>query len=361
MGEVKVNLPENSYQIEIGSDISGKVRAYFEGAGFSSRALIVTDSNVGRLYENSVEEVLRSAGLDAETYRIPAGESSKCLAEAEKIYTRAIANGLDRNSVICALGGGVVGDVAGFVAATYMRGIPYVQMPTSLLAQVDSSVGGKVAVNHSLGKNMIGAFYQPKRVFIDLAFLATLPPREIYTGLGEIVKYGAIFDADFFAYMEAHGPEILALGPEALEHVVRRSCEIKAEVVGQDERENGLRRILNFGHTMGHAIEKETKYVRYNHGEAVAIGMAGAAYISEELGLINDTAVARLLCLLEALHLPTRAKGCTVDAMYADIFHDKKTVNGRVNWVLLDALGHAVVRQDVPEEIVRRSMARILE
>ena len=361
MGEVRVSLPENSYQIEIGQDISGKVRAYFESAGFSARSLIVTDSNVGRLYENQVEEVLRSAGLSVETYRIPAGESSKCLAEAEKIYTRAIANGLDRGSVICALGGGVVGDMAGFVAATYMRGIPYVQMPTSLLAQVDSSVGGKVAVNHPLGKNMIGAFYQPKRVFIDLAFLSSLPSREIHTGLGEIVKYGAIFDADFFAYLETHGPEILALEPAALEHVVTRSCEIKADVVGQDERENGLRRILNFGHTMGHAIEKETKYIRYNHGEAVAVGMAGAAFISRELGLLDDTAVERLLRLLETLHLPVRAKGCTVEALYEDIFHDKKTVNGQVNWVLLDALGHVALRRDVPEEIVRRSMARILE
>ncbi|MBQ7515204.1 MAG: 3-dehydroquinate synthase [Schwartzia sp.] len=361
MGEVNVILPENSYQIDIGKNLDDKVRAYFKGAGFSSRALVVTDSNVGRLYENAVEALLRSAGLAAETYRIPPGERSKCLAEAEKIYTRAIANGLDRKSVICALGGGVVGDLAGFVAATYMRGIPYVQMPTSLLAQVDSSVGGKVAVNHPSGKNLIGAFYQPKRVFIDLAFLSTLPPREICTGLGEIVKYGAIYDEAFFAYLEKNGPAILALESQALEHIVTRSVEIKADVVRQDERENGLRRILNFGHTIGHAIEKETQYVRYNHGEAVAIGMAGAAFISRALGLIDDTIVDRLLHLMETLHLPIKAKGCTADAMYKDIFHDKKTVDGQVNWVLLDALGHVTVRRDVPEEIVRDAMARIIE
>ncbi len=361
MGEVRVELPENSYRIQIGEHLGEAMQAYFREAGFSPRMMVITDNNVGRLYENAVETLLRGAGFQAETYRILPGENSKCLAEAEKIYTRAISHGLDRKSAICALGGGVVGDLAGFVAATYMRGIPYVQMPTSLLAQVDSSVGGKVAVNHAMGKNLIGAFYQPKRVFIDLSFLSTLPAREVSTGLGEIVKYGAIYDEAFFAYLEDHGPEILALDMKALAYIVTRSCEIKAAVVSRDEREGGLRRILNFGHTIGHAIEKETDFIRYNHGEAVAIGMMGAAFISRDLGLVDDDLVGRLRRLLEKLRLPVKARACTVDGLYQDIFHDKKTVNGQVNWVLLDAMGHTVIRADVPEDVVRRAMADVLE
>lgn len=288
---------------------------------------------------------------------IPAGESSKSLAVAEKLYTRAIELGLDRKSPIFALGGGVVGDLAGFIAATYMRGVPFVQLPTSLLAQVDSSVGGKVAVNHALGKNLIGAFYQPEAVFMDLAMMETLPKREIYTGLGEIIKYGIIYDAAFFAYLEQHVQDVLSLEQEAAVHMIARSCEIKAAVVSQDEKESGLRRILNFGHTMAHAIEKETGYLRYNHGEAVAIGMVGAADISARLGMIDAADVARVTSLIERLHLPTVAEGCTVDAMYQDIFHDKKTINGKVNWVLMKGIGEVTCRNDVPEDIVRAAMA----
>lgn len=288
---------------------------------------------------------------------IPAGESSKCLSVAEKLYTRAIELGLDRKSPIFALGGGVVGDLAGFIAATYMRGVPFVQLPTSLLAQVDSSVGGKVAVNHALGKNLIGAFYQPKGVFMDLSMMESLPKREIATGLGEIIKYGIIYDADFFAYLEQHADAVLALEREAAVHMIARSCEIKAAVVSEDEKESGLRRILNFGHTMAHAIEKETGYLRYNHGEAVAIGMIGAADISARLGMIPEADVARVEALVTRMQLPTKAEGCTVDAMYRDIFHDKKTINGKVNWVLMQGIGKVTCRNDVPEDIVREAMA----
>ena len=357
MRKVRVALGEESYDIVIGYGLEQELRAFVQGAGFSRQAMLVTDSNVGPLYGENVRVILEAGGLSVTVVTIPAGESSKSLAVAEKLYTRAIELGLDRKSPIFALGGGVVGDLAGFIAATYMRGVPFVQLPTSLLAQVDSSVGGKVAVNHALGKNLIGAFYQPKAVFMDLSMMKTLPKREIYTGLGEIIKYGIIYDAAFFAYLEQHVQDVLSLEQEAAVHMIARSCEIKAAVVSQDEKESGLRRILNFGHTMAHAIEKETGYLRYNHGEAVAIGMVGAADISARLGMIEEADVARVTALIERLHLPTVAEGCTVDAMYQDIFHDKKTINGKVNWVLMEGIGKVTCRNDVPEDVVRAAMA----
>ena len=360
MRKVRVDLPENGYDILIGENLEEEIASYFAEAGFSSRVLILSDSNVGKVHGEKFAEMLRRVGKQPSVLLVPAGEGSKSLSEAERAYTKAIEVGLDRKSVIVALGGGVVGDLAGFIAATYMRGVPFVQIPTSLLAQVDSSVGGKVAVNHRLGKILIGAFYQPKRVFIDLHCLTTLPRREISTGLGEIVKYGVIFDEEFFEYLEEHAEAILALQPETVEHLVVRSCEIKAEVVTKDERELGLRAILNFGHTLGHAIEKETRYVRYNHGEAVAVGMMGAAYLSREMGLIENSEVARLRALLEKFSLPTQAEGCTEDGMMAAIFHDKKAVDGKVKWILMEAVGRVRAVTDVPEPTVRKCMRMIV-
>lgn len=359
MREVKVDLGEKSYCIYIGHGLEEKLQSFVKTAGFSQKALLITDTNVGPLYGEKVKSLLDEAGLETELVAIPAGESSKSLRIAERLYTKAIELGLDRKSPIFALGGGVVGDLAGFIAATYMRGVPFVQLPTSLLAQVDSSVGGKVAVNHTLGKNLIGAFYQPKAVFMDLNFMKTLPKREIYTGLGEIVKYGIIYDQDFFDFLEQNQSAVLALEPEVAIHMIARSCEIKAAVVSQDEKEAGLRRILNFGHTIGHAIEKETGYVRYNHGEAVATGMVGAAYISRRLGLIDDAAYERVRKLTEACNLPLQAAGVTVEAMYADIFHDKKTIGGKVTWVLMEKLGAVICRSDVPADVVKEAMAAV--
>lgn len=357
MRKVRVALGEESYDILIGYGLEKELQSFVQGAGFSQQAMLATDSNVGPLYGEKVRAILEAGGLHVTVVTISAGESSKCLSVAEKLYTRAIELGLDRKSPIFALGGGVVGDLAGFIAATYMRGVPFVQLPTSLLAQVDSSVGGKVAVNHALGKNLIGAFYQPKGVFMDLSMMESLPKREIATGLGEIIKYGIIYDADFFVYLEQHADAVLALEREAAVHMIARSCEIKAAVVSEDEKESGLRRILNFGHTMAHAIEKETGYIRYNHGEAVAIGMIGAADISARLGMIPEADVARVEALVARMQLPTKAEGCTVDAMYRDIFHDKKTINGKVNWVLMQGIGKVTCRNDVPEDIVREAMA----
>ncbi|MDY6267808.1 MAG: 3-dehydroquinate synthase [Selenomonadaceae bacterium] len=357
---VRVELGKDSYDIVIGRGLGAELAAFVRTKKYSKKALVVTDSNVGPLYADGVRTRLEEAGLEPIIYTFPAGESSKTMAVAEDIYTRIIEHGLDRRSPVFALGGGVVGDLAGFVASTYMRGVPFVQLPTSLLAQVDSSVGGKVAVDHPLGKNLIGCFYQPDAVFIDLDLMETLPKREIATGLGEIVKYGILYDADFFTFLEAHVGDVLVLAPEAAVHMIARSCEIKAAVVSQDEKESGLRRILNFGHTMAHAIEQETGYVRYNHGEAVAIGMVGAMDISYRLGLVDDATIERTTQLIARLGLPTKAEGCTVDAMYAGIFHDKKTVNGKVNWVLADRIGHTIVKNDVPETIVRAAMAGVL-
>ncbi len=356
MKKVRVELGPNSYDITIGYGILQELEDFVRESGFSKKALIITDTHVGPLYGEQLKACLSRAGLEACLYQIPAGEESKSLAVAEKLFTCAIEAGLDRKSPVIALGGGVTGDLAGFVAATYMRGVPFLQIPTSLLAQVDSSVGGKVAVNHALGKNLIGAFYQPRAVFMEMDFMDSLPKREISTGLGEVVKYGIIYDEEFFRFLEGHKAKILNLEPEVLMHIIARSCEIKAAVVSQDEKEGGLRRILNFGHTMAHAIEEETGYRRYNHGEAVAIGMLGAAYISELLGLIDNARTKRIRALLESMNLPVQAEGCTTDHMYRSIFRDKKTLNGKVNWVLMDDIGKVHVDGNVPEEIVRKAM-----
>lgn len=353
---VPVELGKNSYEIYIGNGLEQKIGEFCQQADFSDRGLIVT----GALYGQWLQKILQQAGLRTEIFEIPAGESSKSMAMAEKLFTKCIEMGMDRKSPVFALGGGVVGDLAGFVAATYMRGVPFVQVPTSLLAQVDSSVGGKVAVNHSLGKNLIGAFYQPKAVFMDLNTLRSLPEREIYTGLGEIIKYGIIYDAEFFQYLENNIDKVVSLDNEAAAYMTARSCEIKAAVVSQDEKELGLRAILNFGHTAAHAIEKNTGYTKYNHGEAVAIGMVCAAYISKALGMVSQSTVDRVISLILKLHLPIKAQGCSVDDLYRDIFHDKKTVGGKVKWILMEAIGKVCGNSNVPEEVVRDAMSRIV-
>ena len=358
---VKVDLGINSYNIYIGNALDDELKKFVGNAKFSKKALLITDTNVKKIFSGEIQLILESAGLDVNVVTIPAGETSKSLAEAEKIYTAAIEFGLDRKSAIFALGGGVVGDLAGFVAATYLRGVPFVQIPTSLLAQVDSSVGGKVAVNHQLGKNLIGAFYQPKAVFIDIDKLNTLLSREIASGLGEIVKYGVISDPALFKYLEDNAYKIPALENDVMEHVIARSCEIKADVVSKDEKEGGLRRILNFGHTMAHAIEEATGYSKYTHGEAVAIGMIGAAHISKSLGRIDDSTFNRLQALIDKLGMVSKAANCDIDHMFNAIFRDKKTINGRINWVLMDSIGKVSVVSDVPDEVVKAAFSYIVK
>ncbi len=345
MEKVLVDLGAASYEIFIGTDILSGVEKFISG-----KALLVTQENIFKLCAEK---------FPYEVAFIPDGETSKSLREAEKIYTRAIEAGLDRKSVVIALGGGVVGDLAGFVAATFMRGISLIQIPTTLLAQVDSSVGGKTAVNHALGKNLIGAFHQPRAVFIDLNFLKTLPEREIKSGLGEVVKYGVISDEKFFSYFEDNADKILSRDLKILAHIVKRSCEIKAQVVGADEKESGLRRILNFGHTMAHAIEEETHYEKYRHGEAVAIGMLAAAQISSELGKTSAANVTRLENLIKKFGMVTNCAGLDADKLYDVTFRDKKTVGGKVNWVLMKNFGEVEISNDVPAQIVKKVFGRL--
>lgn len=360
MRKVNVALGDSSYEILIGENLTAQLQSFIAGAGFSRQALVIADENVSALYGKKIVADLRAAGLQAELFVVQAGEGSKSLLIAEKIYTKAIELGLDRKSAIFALGGGVVGDLAGFIAATYLRGVPFIQLPTSLLAQVDSSVGGKVAVNHPLGKNLIGAFYQPKAVFIDLAMLNTLPEREIYTGLAEIIKYGIIYDKAFFAYLQSHVDEILNLDKAALLHIIARSCEIKAEVVALDERETGLRIILNFGHTIAHAIESETGYLLYNHGEAVAIGMHGAARLSCYLGFITEETLAQISALIEKFNLPLKAEQCSVEGLYKILFRDKKVIDGSIQWVLAESIGSVKIDKEVSPELVKRVLSEVI-
>jgi len=283
------------------------------------------------------------------TLALPDGEAYKDLAHLNLVFDELLGQEADRRTVLYALGGGVVGDMTGFAAACYMRGVPFVQVPTTLLAQVDSSVGGKTAVNHPLGKNMIGAFYQPRQVVCDLGVLDTLPDREMSAGLAEIIKYGASIDGEFLGWLERHVDDLRARRRDALAHAVRRSCEIKAFVVGADEKEAGLREILNFGHTFGHAIESATGYGTWLHGEAVAMGMALAARFSVRLGRIPQADADRLVALLERLGLPVRPPHIARDTWLEYMGRDKKNVGGRITLVLLDRLGSASVVKDAPD------------
>lgn len=359
MEEVKVNLPAGGYTIHIGPKALEQAGLFLSRLGLSDRALIVTDANVGPLYGKRVAASLSHAGITAEIITVAPGEASKSLATAGELYSAAIAARVDRRSPIIALGGGVVGDLAGFVAATYQRGVPFIQLPTTLLAQVDSSVGGKVAVNHPQGKNLIGAFYQPSLVVADTETLATLPVRELTAGLAEVVKYGVIADAEFFTFLSSRRGDALAGDNLVLSEIVRRSCIIKAQVVEQDERDTGLRMILNFGHTVGHAIEAAGGFARYNHGEAVAIGMHAAAILSRRLGLCDGATVDSIARLLRELKLPVTAAGYRPDELLTYLSRDKKSLGGKLNWVLVNKLGQVVIKSDVPESEVRSVLADI--
>ncbi|MCX5779801.1 MAG: 3-dehydroquinate synthase, partial [Firmicutes bacterium] len=282
---MRVELGERSYDICIGENWLPKLGQLLGISPKTSQAIMITDENVSRLWSQQVFEVLAAAGFQVEITVIPGGEGCKNLATTAQLQEHMVSIGLDRKSLVLALGGGIVGDIAGFVAATYMRGINYIQIPTTLLAQVDSSVGGKTGVNLPQGKNLVGAFYQPDLVFIDTIFLTTLPEREFLTGLAEVIKYGIIWDRDFFAYLETHRQRIKARDSECLLHLISRCCTIKADIVAQDETEQGVRALLNLGHTYGHAFEALSNY-RFTHGEAVAIGTICAARLASDLGLL---------------------------------------------------------------------------
>ena len=343
METVDVNLGDRSYPIYIGSGILSNIGSTLQKCTNSKKIAIVTNPTVEKLYLDVVKKSFEGSGFTVIIIKIPDGEEYKSLEWAEKIFDDLISFQMDRYSPLVALGGGVIGDITGFVAATYLRGVPFVQIPTTLLAQVDSSVGGKTAVNHRSGKNLIGAFYQPLFVYIDLETLKTLEPREFNSGLAEVVKYGVIKNSDFFEYLENNSKKILALDKESLLYIVRNSCIIKSEVVAADERESGYRAILNFGHTFGHALEAITEYQKFRHGEAVAIGMVFAAYLSYAIGKCEESVIKRIVSLLSAFNLPNRLT-VELDNNYLDaIFLDKKVVGSKINFVFSKSIGDVVI------------------
>jgi 3-dehydroquinate synthase len=347
---VDIDLGDRSYPILIGADLLGDP-AHFATVPAATTALIVTNTEVGPLYAAALKATLARRFAAVHVLELPDGEAHKDWSTLNLIFDALLGHGADRKTVLFALGGGVVGDMTGFAAASYMRGVPFVQVPTTLLAQVDSSVGGKTAINHPLGKNMIGAFYQPQLVLCDLTTLSTLPPRELSAGLAEVIKYGPIYDMAFFDWIESNLNALAAREPAALAHAVKRSCEIKAEVVGQDERENGVRAILNFGHTFGHAIESGLGYGEWLHGEAVGCGMVMAAHLSQRLGGVDADFVQRLTTLIDRAGLPVVAPRLGAERYLELMRIDKKSEAGEIRFVVIDRPGSAVMR-GAPESMV---------
>ena len=358
MRVVNVSLGERSYSIEIGDRLLPQLGSQCASLKFGGKCAVITDSNVAKYLLKPALKSLKAAGFDAVSIIVPAGEKSKSLTFVEKCHDQLAANRLERKSFIVALGGGVIGDLAGFVAASYLRGIAFVQVPTTLLAQVDSSVGGKTGVNLRAGKNLVGAFYQPKFVLCDLNSLKTLPKREFQAGLAEVVKYGIIYDAPLFARLERDMDKILRRDSKILAEVVARCCEIKADVVGQDETESGLRAILNFGHTIGHAIEAISGYGKYLHGEAISIGQIAAAKISAGLMGLPQADVDRIEKLFARTGLPTKIKLNSIQRkkLFAAMRLDKKVSAGEIKFVLADKIGSVKWGQKVSQETIVASL-----
>lgn len=356
MKTVKVNLGSRSYKIHISAGVLGELGRHFKAYPDVTKVVVITDKNVERFYGEIVTKGLQTYKQDVSVISIDPGEEQKSLPSAEDLYNRLFELDMDRRGLIVAVGGGVVGDLAGYVAATYMRGIAYIQVPTTLLAQVDSSVGGKVAVNHAKGKNLIGAFYQPKAVYIDPQTLKTLPRDELTQGLVEVIKYGIIRDASFFDYLDKHLPEILRLEPGILEKVIENCCRIKAWVVERDEREEtGLRSILNYGHTLGHAIEAVGGYKGHRHGEGVAMGMILATSIALRMGITNEKVLEEQRQILQRAGAPTYYREDT-EALFDFLCHDKKAVAGSLKFVLPVKIGKVVLKE-VDADIVKEVLA----
>ncbi len=355
---------DRSYDILIGPGAGASIGKTLAAAG-AKRAVVIADAAVLEPHAARVIAALAAAGVAAETIAVPSGEASKSVAEAGRLWEECARLAVDRGTHIVAVGGGVVGDLAGFIAATFARGLPVWQVPTTLVAQVDSAIGGKTGINLRHGKNLVGAFWQPRGVFADTDALATLPRREYVSGLAEVVKYGMILDAEFFAWLEANAVGILARQSEPLVHMVERSAALKAHVVERDEHERtGLRAVLNYGHTFAHAFEAAAGYGALLHGEAVSIGMAAAARLAELLGRIGPDIVARQDRLLASLELPAElsdfhkhAPTATADDLLAIMARDKKTLDGRLRFVLPTRIGHVALVDDVDPAVVRRALA----
>ncbi len=372
MGSViDVALPENSYQIaighhsldELGVKMQGLSDVVLEGSGgqkLGKKVLLVSNPVVFDHYGARAIAALESAGFEVSRCILPDGEEYKTLATIQKIYDTALENRLERSSTMVALGGGVIGDMTGFAAATWLRGINFVQVPTTLLAMVDASIGGKTGVNHPQGKNLIGAFYQPRLVLIDPLVLQTLPVREFRAGMAEVIKYGVIWDAELFARMEAveRLDELGYLGESLLQDILVRSCQSKADVVGKDEKEAGLRAILNYGHTIGHAVESLTGYTVVIHGEAVGIGMVAASRLAVALGLWDELCDRRQLALIAKTQLPTKLpEGLAIEAILDSLLMDKKVKAGKVRFVLPTAIGAVTITDRVPADTIREVLS----
>jgi 3-dehydroquinate synthase len=354
MNTLQLDLGERSYPIHIGSqllDQAGLYKKHIKGT-FTA---VVTNETVAPLYADRVVKTLEGIGQKVKLIVLPDGEAFKTWEVLQKIFDGLLENSADRKTTLVALGGGVIGDMTGFAAACYMRGIRFIQVPTTLLSQVDSSVGGKTGINHPLGKNMVGAFHQPQAVIADLDTLKTLPPEELAAGLAEVIKHGAIADPEFLSWIEKSQDALNNCDPVAMEFAVRRSCEIKSQVVAQDEKEGGIRAILNFGHTFGHAIEAGMGYGAWLHGQAVGCGMVMAADLSVRVGLLSNADASRLKKIIQALHLPTQPPKLGVDRFMELMSVDKKAESGEVRYILLNGLGQAKI-QTVDDDLVIQTL-----
>ncbi len=346
MQTLTVDLGDRSYPIHIGPGLLDRADLIVPHLS-QKRVAIVTNTTVGPLYLERLTKTLTDAGVEVTPIVLPDGEEYKDWQTLNLIFDGLLKSRAERKTTLIALGGGVIGDMTGFAAACYQRGVPFIQVPTTLLSQVDSSVGGKTGINHPLGKNMVGAFYQPKVVLADTETLKTLPARELSAGLAEVIKYGLIWDAEFLSWLEANMEKLRALNAEAISHAIYRSCEIKAQVVAQDEREGGIRAILNLGHTFGHAIETGMGYGNWLHGEAVAAGMVLAADASRRKGWLSDADVDRARAIIRAAGLPDNAPDLGVDRYMEYMGHDKKVEAGKIRFVLLKKIGEAVITADI--------------
>jgi len=357
----EVKTATGPYPVFVGWGLLDKLEEKMKQAGLSGVANVISDETVFSVYGTRVRRALESGGFIVNYCLVPPGEATKNIDQAVEIYDFLIEHRAERSDVIVALGGGMVGDLAGFVAATYLRGLSWVQVPTSLVGMADASIGGKVAIDHSRGKNLIGAFYQPRLVLADVQTLTTLPQRELTSGWAEIIKHGLILDSDFFEFLEANVENLIRLRPEITSKVIARSASIKAQVVAEDEREVGKRIILNYGHTIAHGLEAASKYEHFLHGEAVAVGMIGAAKLSHRLGLLSQSAVERQKALLEKFHLPIDCSGVNLADVLTAMEVDKKVRSKVIQWVLLEDIGKAVVHGDVPAEEVINVLREVIK
>ncbi len=359
MNQIKVNLAERSYPIIITDDNFELLTKKLSQMNLGTDAIIITNSCIRRLYAKELQKALNTLKICTHIFNVPDSEKSKSISEYVKIISKISSVDTKKRLFLVALGGGVVGDLSGFMAATYKRGIPYIQIPTTLLAQVDSAIGGKTALDLPSGKNLVGAFCQPKLVYSNIKLIKSLPPRQIRCGLAEVVKYGIIVDAKLFRYIERNHKKILGLNNSSLEYIIKACSRIKAKIVENDERETtGLRTILNFGHTIGHALETAAGYNNLNHGEAVSIGMVCAADIAHSMGILPEAELLRIIELLNTLELPTKAKKVNLKKVLNAFYRDKKFINGRIRMVLPSRIGHVFVTENIPINSIKKSIKK---